>query len=53
MYVDAILEASYTSCDQVQRAGDSLAVTEVMYAIVILEALHTSCDQAGTWVTIV
>ena len=26
--------------------GDSLAVTEAMYANVILEAPHTSCDQA-------
>ena len=26
--------------------GDSLAVTEAMYANAILEALHTSCDQA-------
>ena len=33
MYVNAMLEASYTSCDKVQRTGDSLAVTEVMYAI--------------------
>ena len=29
-----------------RRAGDSLAVTEAMYANAILEALHTSCDQA-------
>ena len=53
MYVNAILEASYTSCDQAQHAGDSLAVMEAMYAVVILEALHTLCDQAGTRVTIV
>ena len=26
--------------------GDSLAVTEAMYANAILEAQHTSCDQA-------
>ena len=42
----AILETLHTSCDQAQRAGDSLAVTEAMYANAILEALHTSCDQA-------
>ena len=30
----------------VRRSGDSLAVTEAMYANAILEALHTSCNQA-------
>ena len=32
MYANALLEALHTSCDQARRAGDSLAVTEAMYA---------------------
>ena len=45
MYANAILKALHTSCNQVWRMGDSLAVTEAMYANAILEALHTLYDQ--------
>ena len=42
--LNAMVEAPISN-GRVQRVGDSLAVTEAMYANAILEVLHTSCDQ--------